>query len=382
MAAGVCAPRGEGKCLSRPLGEGEGAGALPAERLPRRTTDGAGTPQWGGPRLHASWQHEGPAPRAWAGSSETRSCHLGRAGLSPGKTGVRSGEGWVNSLQAGTGAVCRPVLAQVLQGGCAGPWATWSPWTAQPGAPGQQPALSLGVRASGVCSEAQVHVSRRGWPLERPALPSEHEGSREVLAGLPRAPPAAGLGPCPCLSGFHTPGHHTPLGLGVFLSIRTQMTVSARRPLFVLCCSFDRDTWRLLGFTSDLLAFVCPARGYSRRQVQSRAVPPPVAPSGFGGHLWALSPHRGAGVYPRGGGEQRASRDGQVGPCEDSWWPELPAGDDTSVDRAWLLRPDTRPRLSWPETQRCGHSLEVAHLPVALCSLGAQPRSFQCQAEL
>lgn len=121
MAAGVCAPRGEGKCLSRPLGEGEGAGALPAERLPRRTTDGAGTPQWGGPRLHASWQHEGPAPRAWAGSSETRSCHLGRAGLSPGKKGVRSGEGWVNSPQAGTGAVCRPVLAQVLQGGCAGP---------------------------------------------------------------------------------------------------------------------------------------------------------------------------------------------------------------------------------------------------------------------
>ena len=43
-----------------------------------------------------------------------------------------------------------------------GSWATWSPWTAQPGAPGQQPALSLGVRASGVCGEAQVRVSRRG----------------------------------------------------------------------------------------------------------------------------------------------------------------------------------------------------------------------------
>ena len=91
-AAGVCAPRGEGKCLSGPLGEEEGAGVLPAERLPGRTTDGAGTPQWGGPRLHTSWRREGPALRAWAVSSEMRSATwavldsaLGRRGLGRGK---------------------------------------------------------------------------------------------------------------------------------------------------------------------------------------------------------------------------------------------------------------------------------------------------------
>lgn len=224
---------------------GEAHACTPAGSMKaRRRERGLGAPR----RVPATWAELDSA--------------LGRRGLGRGRAGLTArrqepeqsaGLCWLRSYRVAV----------------RGPWATWSPWTAQPGVPGQQPALSLGVRASGVCGEAQVRVSRRGWPLERPALPSEHEGSREVLAGLPCAPPAAGLGPCPCLSGFHTPGHHTPLGLGVFLSIRTQMTVTARRPLFVLCCSFDRDTWRLLGFTSGLLAFVCPARGYSRRQVES-----------------------------------------------------------------------------------------------------------------
>lgn len=40
------------------------AGTLPEERLPGCTTVGAGTPHWGGPRLHTSWRCEGPALRA------------------------------------------------------------------------------------------------------------------------------------------------------------------------------------------------------------------------------------------------------------------------------------------------------------------------------
>lgn len=178
-------------------------------------------------------------------------------------------------------------------------------------------------------------------------------------------------GACPCLSGFHTPGHHTPLGLGVSLSIRTQMTVSTPRPLSILCCSSDTDTWRLLDFASDpLQASVCPVRVTHADRPESFSLT-------SCGSVWLLvatsglpAPTGAHVLHPRGGGEQRANRDGQVGPHEDSWWPELPAGDKTSVDKAWLLRPeDTRPRLSWPETQRRGHSLEVASLPAGLRSL-------------
>lgn len=76
------------------------------------------------------------------------------------------------------------------------------------------------------------------------------------------------------------------------------------------------------------------------------------------------------------------SRDSQVGPHEDSWWPEFPAGDDRSVDRAWLLRLENMQlRLSWPGAQHGGHSLEVASLTTVMWSLGAQTRSFQHQAE-
>lgn len=183
------------------------------------------------------------------------------------------------------------------------------------------------------------------------------------------------------MSGFHTPGHHTPLGLGVLFSTTHGRTGSIPRPLFVLCRSSALDTVSLLDCASDPLLFLSAPPGVTHRQGQSRPVSPPLAPSGFGGHPWAPSPHRGARASPKRWWGA-VSRDGQVGPHEDSWWPKFPAGDDTSVDRAWLLRLENmRPRLSWPGAQHSGPSLEVSSLATAMWSLGAQTRSFQRQAE-
>lgn len=65
----------------------ERAGTLPEERLPGCRTVGAGTPHWGGPRLHTSWRCEGPALRAQAVSSKVHSCHLGQHWTQPQEDG-------------------------------------------------------------------------------------------------------------------------------------------------------------------------------------------------------------------------------------------------------------------------------------------------------
>lgn len=151
------------------------------------------------------------------------------------------------------------------------------------------------------------------------------------------------------------------------------MTVSTPRPLFVLCCSFDTDTWRLLDFASDpLQASVCPVRVTHADRPESFSLT-------SCGSLWLLVATSGLPA-PTGvtcftqevvGSRERTGMARWGRTRTDSWWPELPAGDKTSVDRRGCcdLRtcgpgsPGLRPSavgtvLRWPVSlQVCGLSV-------------------------